>query len=164
MKKPKTTRARSLKSAPRDLGLEIGLADISSARPQNPKDIHGYKKVDLSLVPDIAVFHEAMAFIDGAEKYGPYNWRDNAVLARVYIAAAKRHIDYWSAGQEEAEDSGVHHLGHARACLAILMDAQATGNLIDNRPKSAQLIVLMDVLNAKVKAKSDARRAAQKAA
>lgn len=133
-------------------------------RPQNPKDIHGYKKVDLSLVPDIAVFHEAAAFIDGAEKYGPYNWRDHAVLARVYIAACKRHLDYWMAGQENASDSGVHHLGHARACLAILLDAQATGNLIDNRPKSPLLIELMDALNAEVKKRSDERanRAAAK--
>ncbi len=37
-------------------------------------------------------------------------------------------------GQEKADDSGCHHLGHARACLGILLDAQATGNLIDDRP------------------------------
>lgn len=139
----------------------VDAATTAPPRPQNPKDIHGYKKVDLSLVPDIAVVHEAMAFIDGAEKYGPYNWRDNAVLARVYVAACRRHLDYWMAGQENASDSGVHHLGHARACLAILLDAQATGNLIDNRPKSELLIVLMDALNDAVKRKSDEKRNTQ---
>ena len=94
--------------------------------------------------------------MDGARKYGPYNWRDNAVLARVYIAAAKRHIEYWEAGQEDAEDSGVHHLGHVIACCAILADAQVTGNLIDDRFKSPALIVEYNRINEKVKAKAEA--------
>jgi hypothetical protein len=126
----------------------------------NPKDIQGYKKVDLSLVPDFAIFHEAHAFLDGARKYGPFNWRDNAVLARVYIAAAQRHIAYWAAGEETAKDSKVHHLGHARACLAILIDAQATGNLIDDRAKSPTVIAAMDALNELVRLNAEERKAA----
>lgn len=123
----------------------------------NPKDIHGYKKVDGSLLPSIALIHGAHAMMDGARKYGPYNWRDNAVLARVYIAAAVRHINMWAAGEELADDSGVHHLGHAIACLAILLDAQATGNLIDDRAKSEALIKAMKDLDAIVKAQAEAR-------
>ena len=92
--------------------------------------------------------------MDGARKYGPYNWRDNAVLARVYIAAAKRHLAYWAAGEETAKDSGVHHLGHAIACLAILLDAQATGNLGDDRAKSQTLIDTLDAINDGIKAKA----------
>lgn len=122
----------------------------------NPKDLIGAKKVDLSLFPSIATFHGAHAMMDGARKYGPYNWRDNAVLARVYVAAAKRHLDYWEAGEECAKDSGVHHLGHAIACCAILVDAQATGNLIDNRAKSPELIAAFDALSEAVKAAADA--------
>ena len=94
----------------------------------------GSKKVSLSTVPAVAVAHEACALMDGARKYGPYNWRDKKVVARIYVDACKRHLDAWLEGQETAEDSGVHHLGHARACLAILLDAQETGNLIDDRP------------------------------
>jgi hypothetical protein len=94
----------------------------------------GSKKVSLSTVPAVAVAHEACALMDGARKYGPYNWRDKKVIARIYVDACKRHLDAWLEGQETAEDSGVHHLGHARACLAILLDAQETGNLIDDRP------------------------------
>jgi len=100
----------------------------------NPKDLLGAKKVGLSSVPAIAIAHEACAMMDGAIKYGAYNWRTNAVVARIYADAAKRHIDLWLEGQEVAEDSGVHHLGHARACLGILLDAKVTGNLIDDRP------------------------------
>ncbi|WP_154072251.1 dATP/dGTP diphosphohydrolase domain-containing protein [Bradyrhizobium erythrophlei] len=120
----------------------------------------GLKKVDLSVVPGIALFHEAMAMMDGARKYGPFNWRDNAVMARIYVAAALRHIQYWAAGEEVAKDSGVHHLGHARACLGIILDAQATGNLIDDRAKSAVLIEALDALNDTVRLGAEARKAA----
>jgi len=76
----------------------------------------------------------AMGFRDGAEKYGPYNWRDESVAASVYIGAAMRHIDAWWDGEESAGDSGVHHIAHALSCLAIIADATETGNLIDDRP------------------------------
>lgn len=72
--------------------------------------------------------------MDGARKYGPFNWRGNAVVASIYIDALIRHAMSWFEGEECADDSGVHHLGHAIACLGILLDAQETGNLIDDRP------------------------------
>jgi len=77
--------------------------------------------------------------MDGAGKYSSYNWRDNKVQADIYVDACMRHLLAWFEGEEFAEDSGCHHLGHARACLGILLDAQATGNLVDNRPKSNAL-------------------------
>lgn len=122
---------------------------------ENPKDRIAAKKVDLSLLPDIAVFHGAHAMMNGARRYGAFNWRDNAVLARVYIAAAQRHLAYWAAGEETAQDSGVHHLGHAIACLSILLDAQATGNLGDDRAKSPAVIAALDAINDAVKAANE---------
>lgn len=105
----------------------------------NPKDKIGIKKVPLNLVPATSKIYQALAMQDGARKYGPYNWRDNKVQADIYIAALYRHIDAWYNGENHAEDSGVHHLGHALACLGILVDALETGNLIDNRPTSAPI-------------------------
>jgi len=90
--------------------------------------------VNIFLVPPAAIIHEAKAMMDGAQKYGPYNWRENSVAASVYIAAAMRHIYSWLDGEELAEDSECHHLGHARACLGLLLDALETGNLVDDRP------------------------------
>jgi hypothetical protein len=169
----------------------------------NPKDRIGVTKPDLSLVPPSAIIEEARALEDGAGKYGPYNWRDKHVRARVYIAAAKRHMDSWLDGENHSRDtryvrltadeeflgshgllqgdvtrvadegsadvgdtltgfvdvvyvtSGVegtnelvllgpgqyetvrepvHHLGHARACLGIIIDAESIGALVDDRP------------------------------
>lgn len=106
----------------------------SYATTTNPKDILGSAKVSLTAVPSVAILHEACALMTGDWKYGAYNWRAKPVVARIYIDAALRHIHAWFDGEECAEDSGVHHLGHARACLAILLDAMETGNLIDDRP------------------------------
>ena len=110
------------------------IAPTSRALGSNPKDMLGAKKPDATKVPAIAIAHESLAMMDGAGKYDAYNWRANKVVASIYIAACKRHLDLWFEGEEEASDSGCHHLGHARACLGILLDAQETGNLLDDRP------------------------------
>lgn len=106
----------------------------SKASTQNPKDLVGNTKVSVTKMPIIALLTGAMAMMDGAKKYGPYNWRDKEVIASIYVDATLRHLACWFEGQEKASDSGVHHLGHAIACCAILLDAQATGNLVDDRP------------------------------
>lgn len=105
----------------------------SKATTVNPKDLLGSKKVPMGQVLPVAMAHESCAMLDGDLKYGFRNWRQKPVVARIYIDAALRHIQQWAEGEETADDSGVHHLGHARACLGILLDAQETGNLIDDR-------------------------------
>jgi Domain of unknown function (DUF5664) len=100
----------------------------------SPKVFAGSKKVSMALLPGIAIAHGAHAMMDGADKYGPFNWRARPVPASVYVNACLRHVEAWFDGEETAEDSGVHHLGHAIGCLAILLDAQETGSLIDDRP------------------------------
>ena len=112
----------------------VVISPKSKASGPNPKDLIGSTKVSLTKLPAIASAWGAMAMMDGAKKYGPYNFRDKAVQASIYVDAAKRHLDCWFEGEEFADDSKVHHLGHALACIAILLDTQATGNLIDDRP------------------------------
>jgi hypothetical protein len=100
----------------------------------NPKDLIGATKVDPSVIPPSAILHLATAMMDGAVKYGPFNWRENPVLARVYLAAALRHTLQLLDGEDFDPTSNVHHAGHAMACLAIYLDAMETDNLSDNRP------------------------------
>ena len=107
----------------------------------NPKDLLGLKKVDMAAVPPVAIAHEALAFMDGEIKYGFRNYRNKKVRARVYVAAAMRHLSAWYEGEDVAQDSGVHHLGHARACLGIILDAEAQGSLIDDRSKGNYSVV-----------------------
>lgn len=99
-------------------------------------------KLDFSAVSAIADAHEACAMMDGEWKYGFRNWRAKKVRARVYIAAALRHLLAYSDMEDYADDSGVHHLGHGRACMGILLDAMETGNLIDDRAKGVLPAVL----------------------
>lgn len=108
---------------------------MSALPDNNPKTRQGVKKVPMHLVPPVAVAYAAQALEDGAKKYGPYNWRDESISVSTYVSAAKRHLDaYWD-GEAVAEDSGQHHLAHAIATLAILIDALEAGCLHDDRPK-----------------------------
>lgn len=100
----------------------------------NPKAAQGAKKYDLMYLPLPAKVEVNRALEDGAKKYGKANWRLTGVSAMVYLNAAARHIEQYNEGQELASDSGVHNLGHAMACLAIIIDAAANGKLIDDRP------------------------------
>ncbi len=101
----------------------------------NPKDLIGARKLAMTSLPDVAVAHANHAMMNGSKKYGPYNWRDNDVQAKIYIEACRRHLAQWLDREETASDSGVHHLGHAIASLAIILDAQENGSLIDDRPQ-----------------------------
>ena len=122
---------------------------VSKATTQNPKDLQGNKKPPLSACLPIADAHYSLAMLYGELIYGFRNWRSKKVVARIYIDAAKRHLDSWGEMEEIADDSGVHHLGHAMACCAILLDAMETGNLIDDREKGV-FVQVCDKLKAQV--------------
>lgn len=118
----------------------------SKATTANPKDIAGAERVSLTKIPPVALIHMADAMMDGAGKYDPYNWRAKDITLHGYIDAALRHIlDYWE-GEECAPDSLAKHLGHAMATLAIVLDAQAHGCLIDDRPKSDEGKVIAEAM------------------
>ena len=124
----------------------------------NPKDLLGEKKISITKLPPVAILHGSAAMVNGADKYGPYNWRENDVVSHIYIDAAMRHLMEWWEGEETASDSGVNHLGHAIACCAILLDAQANGNLIDDIPINKKKPIgwfseLLDNISASIKRK-----------
>lgn len=112
-----------------------GLLHAQDYPDGNPKSLQGAKKFSLRYAPTTANIAMNQAFEDGARKYGAANWREKGVAASVYIDAALRHIAlYFDGGEQKAADSGVHNLGHAMACLAIIIDAEACGKLTDDRP------------------------------
>lgn len=123
---------------------------VPPANPPNPKQRYGDTKVNLALVPPAGVIFAALGFHDGGIKYGPFNWRQDAIEIMTYIAACRRHLDafvdgeelseieLWSEGLRDSEPShilgGKPHLGYALACLMILADAISLNHVIDNRP------------------------------
>ena len=110
----------------------------------NPKTLMGRQKLSvLSVVPPASILREAEAMHygahlaprkDGTKGYGPYNWRDDPVEVMIYVDACMRHLFAYVDGEGTDPESGVTHLGHAKACLGIIVDAEANGTLIDNRP------------------------------
>lgn len=100
----------------------------------NPKDAAATDRLDLSLFPDTAAAYGALAFTEGHLKYGGYNWRDAGVAASVYVAALRRHMAKWWAGENVDPDTGVPHLANAIGCLAVLIDAVECNMLSDDRP------------------------------
>lgn len=101
----------------------------------NPKDRVGSKKAPLGLVPPALEIGASEAMENGAGKYGPFNWREAPIEYMSYLVAMKRHINALIDGQDDAEDTGIHHLKHIAAGSGILLDAlYIPGGLIDNRP------------------------------
>lgn len=117
-----------------------------NTKPTNPKDMLGSNKLPLHLWPEIATALGSLALLDGALKYGRGNWRVAGVRATIYVDAARRHMARWFEGEFADPDSGLPHLAHALACLAILVDAEAAGMLNDDRAYPAKLPDALDAL------------------
>ena len=115
----------------------------------NPKDLIGAKKVRLDLVPPSSIIAQATAMEEGADKYGPYNWRSKKVKMSIYIAAILRHTLALLDGEDADPDSvsGKTHLAGILASAGIIVDAGVTGNLLDDRPpKGAASELLRDLI------------------
>jgi len=118
-------------------------------KPLNPKDIAGSNKVPLYLWPSSATALGCMAFLSGALKYGRNNFRaSGGVSAKELYGACLRHLALWFDGESIDPESGINHLGHALASIAILVEAMAKGNLVDDRNYPIDLRKLMDSLTA----------------
>lgn len=114
-------------------------------KPTNPKDTVGGTKVSMGLCPDTAIIEMAMAFLEGARKYGRYNWRVSGVSASVYSDAIDRHHSKWWNGQDRDPTTKVRELASVMACCAILIDAEICGVLNDDRPPMAPVGELLDM-------------------
>lgn len=101
----------------------------------NPKTLFGISKPRDTYTPFIPYLEYSLAHLQGALKYGPFNWRDDPVTMSTYLDAAISHINKCRAGVDRASDTDIHELGHAMTCLSIVIDAQAYGTIKDDRWK-----------------------------
>lgn len=104
------------------------------SKATNPKDAIASDKAPLHLVPASFKAYTAVALAEGAMKYGAWNWRAAGVRASVYVSALQRHVDKWFNGESVDPETGVPHLANAAACLAVLIDSMAQGDMTDDRP------------------------------
>jgi Domain of unknown function (DUF5664) len=125
---------------------------IVGSKPSNPKDALGANRAPLAMVSDLAEAEESLAMLEGALKYGAYNYRGIGVRVSVYLDAAMRHIRRFKNGEDRDPKTGVHHLGYARACLGIIFESIAMGNLVDDRPPRCQgAIDAIDAMEERIK-------------
>lgn len=104
-----------------------------STKDGNPKDSIGDKKIPLWLCSPVAKANWALAQFAGMVKYGAWNWRVAGARTSVYLSAMQRHIDAYASGEQTDPVDGTHHLGNVMACCAILIEAEALKNVIDDR-------------------------------
>ena len=97
------------------------------------------QKPDLSLVPMVLLIAAARAFEFGAKKYGRHNFHKGMQTSRI-VAACLRHITAYNEGEDLDPESGTSHLGHAAACLAMILKCEELGTLVDNRAKPCSCI------------------------
>ncbi len=94
-------------------------------------------KLDLSLIPKVALEAEAVAFMVGQAKYGRYNYTKGHKASQL-IAALLRHALAWNEGEECDPVDRQHHLGSVRACAAMILRQAELGTLIDDRFKGLE--------------------------
>jgi len=104
----------------------------------DPKGAAGALKTPLGLIPPSAMEQTALVHKLGAEKYGPFNWRDTGVCASTYINAILRHLNAWRDGENLDPESGISHLAHIACSCNILLDADYCGTMQDDRNTTPQ--------------------------
>ena len=110
----------------------------------------GSGRLPLGLVPDTLSAFAALGFLEGALKYGRYNWRVAGVRSSIYHDAIRRHLAKWWAGEEVDQKTGVPHLASILASVGILLDSALVGKLADDRPPPAPIANLVDAMEADV--------------
>lgn len=91
-------------------------------------------KPRLSLVPKEAYWGMAAALTFGAQKYAPDNFKLGIDYRRISDAAL-RHITAFMDGEELDPESGLSHLDHALASLAMLKYMSVNVPACDDRFK-----------------------------
>jgi hypothetical protein len=127
-----------------------GGAPVDPPKAVNPKDGIGNTKLPLHLWPFSATAQGSLALLDGMLKYGRLNWRGTEVRASVYVGALLRHVAEWLEGVNVDAKSGLHPLAHGLACLAIIVDAEAAGTLVDDRNYPGGYVELAEALTPQV--------------
>jgi hypothetical protein len=136
------TLSEGLKKSEKTLPLET---TSPNWKETNPKDLVGQSKLPLDLVPDTIEVEVSLAYLEGALKYGRYNWRISGVRSSIYRSALRRHLAKWWNGEDRDQVTRVKHLASIIACAGILLDAELCDKLTDDRPPRAPIGRIIDV-------------------
>lgn len=90
-------------------------------------------KVPLHLVPPSAMYALGEVLGKGAQKYADRNWERGFNYSIPY-ACCMRHILSWWKGEDLDAETGLNHLKHALANIAMLIELLETYPEGDDRP------------------------------
>jgi hypothetical protein len=116
-------------------GMEKEINELGKAIGKGVK--HDLGKPPLAYIPKAALEAEGMAFAHGARKYYAWNYKNGLAVTRT-LSAAMRHILQFLDGEDTDSESGAHHLGCARANLAMALDTLANHPELDDRHKGGK--------------------------
>ena len=90
----------------------------------DPKEQAAQQKAQHYLLPPEFLKQVTAVLEHGADKYGPYNWREgDGIKQDVYISATFRHLLAIMEGEWLDPESGKSHWSHIAATAAIMVDA-----------------------------------------
>jgi len=99
---------------------------------------HNKDKVDVTMIPSIAILEESKALMVGEKKYGRWNFEKGFKTSDL-IGAALRHIYAYLDGESHCPVDKQHHLGAARASLGMLLRLEQLNKVTDDRsPNGAE--------------------------
>lgn len=101
-------------------------------------------KAPIALLPYTGLGLIAAALEYGAMKYRAWNWQESypdetlETIRQVYGGAALRHLYQWTDPSQDDNDdeSGLHHLAHAGACIVIAIWRLGLKYRAPRKPKS----------------------------
>jgi len=92
-------------------------------------------KPSISMIPKEALWGCAAALTYGAKKYSKWNYKQGMEYTRL-ADAAYRHLSQFMDG-EDIDESGLNHLYHAMASIAMLIDCNKHHPECDDRYKGS---------------------------
>lgn len=130
----KRKRVRDMTTEERVKLLFTGKKEEIHVCTDTPKDLSYGIKPPISLVPARFTIEVAKCMKTGADKRSPYNWRQSKISVMQTLDKVLRHILRVQEGGDIDDESGLYNLAHAAADIAVLLDAQLTGSVVDDRP------------------------------
>ena len=92
-------------------------------------------KLRMDLVPTSSIRSLARVLTYGAGKYAERNWESGMNFSIPY-ACLLRHLTAWYDGEDLDKESGLNHLDHVMANVAMLIHyVEKCYTELDNRPK-----------------------------
>lgn len=94
-------------------------------------------KSKIHYIPTEIILGMGHAFEMGAEKHGPYSFRDNPIDYTELIDSASRHLLAFMDGEDLDTESGLPHLWHCACNIAMLEWTRVNASEKDDRPNKS---------------------------